>query len=307
VLKTEQENVFCESVIGVTGDGVFLDITTDRTLKSALEVRKLSKGGARSLDVIRTAPDRFRALADNDILENGLNIFRITGSDYRGYPLVSTEAFRIYLLRSGAETEILLSDTLSAVLQAGPMGGEAAVTVGSAEAPAALPADLKPVSAPFYIEFDEERFRRPLRLKIDTERRTALFVWDEDKGWSSAGVPAMEDGTVGIERSGIYIFLRDGLPPRIKFAAFEDRYRGSGFFKPYICYLPVEESGSGIDAWSAEAYINGERTVCEWDEFRSRIILPIPSFYSAGQTRLRMEISDRSGNRAVEEFSFMLK
>lgn len=306
-MKPEQDNAFCETVIGVTGDGVFLDIMTDRTAKSVLEVRKLSKGGATGLEVIRTAPERFRAIAENSILENGLNIFRITGNDYRGYPFASTEAFKIYILRSGAETEILLSDTLSAVLQAGPMTGRAAVAIGSPRMPAAPPAELKSVSSPFSIEFEEERFRRPLRLKCDTGRKTALFVWDEDKGWSCIGVPAMEDGAVDINISGTYIFLKDGLPPMIRFAALEDRYQGSGFFKPYICYLPVEESGSGIDAWSAEAYINGDRAVCEWDEFRKRVILPIPSFLSAGRVRLRMEISDRSGNRAVEEFGFMLK
>ncbi|MBN2071458.1 MAG: M23 family metallopeptidase [Candidatus Krumholzibacteriota bacterium] len=307
VTRGERDSTFCEADIRAVEDGVVIDITTDRIAKSDLSVTRPAEGSLRKIEVIRTGPLTFSAIARNKELKNGLNIFRIEGFDHRGFPLIRTEAFRIYLLRSQSEANIVISDTLEASLRGQAVSAEAAVVVNAARFPGSIPEGLKPVTSAFSIDFCEESFRRPMKLVCDTGRKTALFLWEEDEGWSCVGVPAMEGGSVDIPESGIYIFLYDGLPPVIRHAALEERYAGSGFFKPYICYLPVDETGSGIDPWSAETYLDGERVVCEWDEFRKRLYMPVPAFLPPEYVKLRAEISDRSGNRTVEEFGFMLK
>ena len=81
----------------------------------------------------------------------------------------------------------------------------------------------------------------------------------------------------------------------------------SGFFKPYTLYAPVEENGCGVDPYSAMTVLNGRSVVCEWDEIRKRLYVPVPSGVGAGSATLKIELSDRAGNRSVEEFGFVLE
>jgi hypothetical protein len=69
----------------------------------------------------------------------------------------------------------------------------------------------------------------------------------------------------------------------------------------------VTEDGTGVDPWSAVAVLGGERVVCEWDEFRKRLVIPVPASFPAGHTVLSVEVSDRAGNRSVGEFGFVLE
>ena len=89
--------------------------------------------------------------------------------------------------------------------------------------------------------------------------------------------------------------------------AVEKNHEGSGFFKPYFCSVPVREDGTGVDPWSAEARLNGERVVCEWDEFRKRLVIPVPASFPAGHAVLSVEVGDRAGNRSVGEFGFVIE
>ena len=89
--------------------------------------------------------------------------------------------------------------------------------------------------------------------------------------------------------------------------ALEKKHAGSGFFRPYFCSVPVKEDGTGVDPRAAVAILGGERVVCEWDSFRERLIIPVPTFFPAGHTVLTVEISDRAGNRSAGEFGFVLE
>jgi hypothetical protein len=103
------------------------------------------------------------------------------------------------------------------------------------------------------------------------------------------------------------MFFSDGIPPVIEHVAVEKSHEGSGFFKPYFCAVPVTEEGAGVDPWAAEAWLGGERVVCEWDGFRKRLVIPVPASFPAGRTVLSVEVSDRAGNRSVGEFGFVLE
>jgi hypothetical protein len=120
-------------------------------------------------------------------------------------------------------------------------------------------------------------------------------------------VPAGAGGTVEIGKPGIYALFTDTKEPVIKRLSFTRRTEGSGFFKRTLHYVPVYDGESGVDAESATAILNGTRVVCEYDEYRSRLAIPLPASYPAGPARLRVEISDRSGNRNAAEFSFVIE
>jgi hypothetical protein len=117
----------------------------------------------------------------------------------------------------------------------------------------------------------------------------------------------MEGGYASILKPGKYMLIHDGIPPIIEHVAVETGHAGSGFFKPYYCSVPVKEEGTGVDPWAAEAWLDGQRVVCEWDEFRKRLVIPVTASHPAGHTVLTVEVSDRAGNRSVGEFGFVLE
>jgi hypothetical protein len=131
--------------------------------------------------------------------------------------------------------------------------------------------------------------------------------WNGKAGWRCVGVPGRDGGFVDVARPGVYAVFADSTAPALKRLAFTRRAPGSGFFKGKLYYVPVRDGGSGVDAESAAAILNGERVVCEYDEYRSRLAIPIPASYPAGPARLRVEIADHSGNRAAAEFSFVIE
>ena len=59
--------------------------------------------------------------------------------------------------------------------------------------------------------------------------------------------------------------------------------------------------------WTDLGGILHERQAGEWDEFRKRLYIPIPSKRPAGPVTLRVEISDRAGNSSVDEYGFVIQ
>ena len=146
-----------------------------------------------------------------------------------------------------------------------------------------------------------------MRLRCAIGPKAGLFRWNGKKGWKCVGVPAMEGGYAQVDRPGRYVFLSDRIPPIVEHVAVEKSHPGSGFFKPYFCSVPVTEDGTGVDPYGCRATLGGERVVCEWDEFRGRLVIPVPASFPAGRTVLSVEVSDRAGNMSVGEFGFVLE
>jgi hypothetical protein len=166
---------------------------------------------------------------------------------------------------------------------------------------------LEPAAAPFSLDFPIEGYARPLQCGFDSGRAAGLYRWNGKAGWRCVGVPGVEGGMVDVGRPGVYAIFTDARPPVLKRLAFTRRTAGSGFFKRKLYYVPVYDGGSGVDPESATAILNGARVVCEYDEYRSRLAIPVPASYPAGHARLRVEISDRSGNRNAAEFGFVIE
>jgi hypothetical protein len=166
---------------------------------------------------------------------------------------------------------------------------------------------LRPVSSPFTLDFPVDAVERSIRLRCDPGERTGLFEWSEGRGWSCVGIPSRENGSVLIARPGTYAFLADRLPPELGQVSLEPTPSGGSFYRSSYCAVPVREEGSGVDPWSASAELDGIWVVCEWDEHRGRLVIPIPSSMPPGRKTLAVEVSDRAGNVSAGQFGFMLE
>ena len=130
---------------------------------------------------------------------------------------------------------------------------------------------------------------------------------DEERGWRSGGVPAAENGAVGVDRPGLYAFFADSIPPLVKHVARERRPEAGGFFRPTALYAAVEETGCGVDPRSAPATVDGAPAVCEWDDIRGRLYILLPADRPGGTVTVDVTIGDRAGNRGEGRFGLTLE
>ncbi len=305
--RTERDSVFCEAVPELREDGVVLRIRTDRPLAAPPRVRRA--GGARgdSLVALQTGRREYVAFAPVSRLASGVNIFTVRGMDHRGYPLECVRALRIFVLGPAATASFDTGDGLAIRIKASSVRGAAPLLVRDAEDPGRRSSGLVPLGAPFSLAFPAAGFAGPLRCGFDAGRAAGLYRWSGKAGWRCVGVPEREEGFVDVRRPGVYAVFADSTAPVLKRLAFTRRSPGSGFFKRKLYYVPVHDGGSGVDAESASAVLNGERVVCEYDEYRSRLAIPVPASHPAGPARLRVEIADRSGNRNAAEFVLVIE
>ncbi len=299
-----RDMVFASLLPGTFDEGVFLHVRTDAVLAS---MPGIAVGEDSPLPVYQTAPLEYVAIAVTEAFGPGDAVFTFSGVDYRGFPVFAAKASRIFALRSGGSARFTLSDSIGARMEAPSLRGTTPLAITEVPMRGPVPAGLTPVSGPFDLDFPVENLSKPMRLHCEPGGKTGLFIWKEGKGWKCVGVPAMEGGYVSVGRPGTYMFFSDGIPPVIEHVAVEKSHAGSGFFKPYFCAVPVTEEGTGVDPWTAEAWLGGERVVCEWDAFRKRLVIPVPASFSVGRTVLSVVVSDRAGNRSVGEFGFMLE
>lgn len=297
--------VYCEIAPRIDHAGLLVRIITDGLLVDEPPLYLSVHEGVDSLLPRRVGQRSFHALLTPEQLVDGTNILVAQGRGPGGRILSSARAERIFKLERNGSWSFSLDDTLRVEIIPKRIWREGLCIVR--ENPMPGPADgLAAVSAAFSIEFQEDRIQS-LRLRCDPGKKVGLFRWHEKKGWKCAGVPAMEGGEVTISQGGIYAFFRDGLPPDFRTVAFVESQPGSGFFKPVMYYVPVIEKGCGVDPYATSVSINGSTVVCEWDELRSRLDIPIPASMPAGPVTLQVEITDRAGNRSVGEYSFVIQ
>ncbi len=305
--RDERDSVFCDASPELRPEGLYLGIRTDRALASIPSVRRSGGAGGESLGVFQTGPRDFIAFAPAARLASGVNIFTIRGRDHRGYPLERACAFQIFTFGSGSSASFDSGDGFAIRLKAPSVRGIAPLMVRDAPDQGRKSPGLEQVCAPFSLEFPIEGYARPLRCGFDSGRAAGLYRWNGKAGWRCVGVPEREGDMVEVGRPGVFAVFADTEAPVLKNLAFTLRTAGSGFFKSKLFYVHVDDGGSGVDAESATAILNGARVVCEYDGYRSRLAIPIPASYPAGPARLRIEVSDRSGNRNSAEFGFVIE
>lgn len=300
------DEVFCEVKPLSTPCGAALLIRTDVPMSRPPLVSAASGASPETLTVFAASPDSFVALAGEGHPAEGEDLFLVSGRDYRGFELYSVSAARVYSLSRGESARFVLADTLQARFEASDVEGGIELVVTELSGTGGPPEGLRPISGPFELDFQEDRLAGPVRLHCEPGPKAGLFVMKPGGEWSCAGVPAMQEGYASIDKPGVYAWFDDPLPPVVRHVALEDWIEGSGFFRDVICSVPVLEPGTGVDPWSATAFLDGERMVCEWDGSRKRLLVPLPRSLEPGRRVLSVEVSDRAGNRSAHEFGFVL-
>jgi hypothetical protein len=303
-ISTERDMAFASIEPETTMEGIALRISTDELLATDPSV---STGEGVDLPLYQTGPKEYIAFAGGSRSGTGRSVFTLSGIDYRGFPVYAAKVATIFELPTGSSARFMLSDTVDVRIEAPSLRRGIPLRIAEVSASNPLPDRLNPAGGPFVMDFPAEYLSKPLKVHCSVGEKIGLFYWKEGKGWECAGVPAREGGYVSIRKPGRYAFFRDGIPPVIEHVAVERNHGGSGFFKPYYCSIPVFEDGSGIDPWGAEARLGGRRVVCEWDEYRKTLIIPVPASFPSGHTVIEVEVSDLTGNRTVGEFGFVLE
>jgi hypothetical protein len=304
--RPEQDMAFCEIIPSSSEFGPVLSIVCDHALAAPPLVTARSGERLDTLDVYQRGPAEFSA-GPAGAGEGGRPVvFSVRGRDHRGYPVSAHEAVVIVPLGGGAGAAVVVPDSTVMELDAVSALRRFALLMRDA---AGEPPEggLRPVSGAFTLEFPGDALARSIRIVCDPGPRTGLFELSEGRGWSCIGVPARENGSVAVDRPGTYAFFTDHLPPEMTHVSLERSPSGGSFYRPLYCSVPVREKGSGIDPWSAAATLDGEPVVCEWDEYRERLVIPIPASIPAGRKVLSVEVSDRAGNVTAGEFGFMLE
>ncbi len=300
-----EDMVFSDCSLILAAGSVILDVRADRILSSPPSVDAYP--GILPEEVIQTGEKSYSARFHNGSLPDGENLFRVRGSDYRGFSFEDFLAAGIFFFRSGRELVWPAADTLSLRFSSPSVSGTAPCVISPSNAAVRTDSSRIPVISPFRLDFQEGAFLKPLVLFSDAGGRIGLYKYDKDgSSWSCLG-PAAAEGGITINRAGVYALFRDGLPPRIGKVGISEKPAGSGFFKNYCYSIPVVDDGSGIDPYSAEVYWNHRWVVSVWDDIRGRLFIPVPSSVTDREVSLKVGISDKIGNRSVENFSFVIK
>ena len=300
------DSVSCECRFEAVSDGIRARITTDRILAAVPSVRASRGVSEDSCGVYQIGPREYAAFVDTGSLVSGTNRLRIRGMDPRGCVLDHACAIRALVLRSGEGASFRVADSISVRLTAPSTRGPIPVLVKESAAERRS-LDLVPVGRPFALEFPLDRVSRPILCGVDGGRGAGVYRWIGRGGWRCMGVPEREGSSVEIRRPGVYALFRDVRAPRLRGIARSRRGGGSGFFKRTLYYLPVREGGSGVDPNAAAAVLDGRRVVCEWDEYRRRLEIPIPASHRPGPAELSVELADRAGNRVTARFTLMIE
>ena len=298
--------VYCEIIPRIDHAGLLVEIIPDRLLIDDPPLHLSIQGVVDSIIPARVGPRRYEALLSPGQIGDGTHVFMARGRDHLGRVLAKAHAQRIFQIERGGSDSFALDDTLVVEIVPKRLWSEGLCIVAECAMPGPAAGGMSAVTGSFEITFQEDRIQS-LRLRCDPGKKVGLFSWNESKGWKCVGVPAMEGGEVTISRSGVYAFVKDGIPPDFTTVAMERTVAGSGCFRQVRYYVPVTEDGCGIDPYAVSASMNGSAVVCEWDEPRSRLYIPVPSSTPAGPVTLRVELTDRAGNRSAGEYSFLIQ
>jgi len=305
--RVNGDSVLCECRPEVRPDGIHLRLRTNHPLASVPTVRCAGGRGGDSLRVVPVGAREYVAFAPVELLSSGVTIFVIRGMDCRGFKLERALAYHLYVLESGGGASFNAADTVAIRLKAPFTRGRSVLIIREAEDPGATSTELIPLARPFVLDFSLERYARGFLCDVSGNAQAGLFRWSGRRGgWRCVGVPARENDMVAVSRAGTYAVFADTTAPKLKELSRVRSNPGSGFFRNTLYCVPVRDAGTGIDAESATALLDGERVVCEWDEQRKRLAIPIPKAYPPGPARLRIELSDRAGNGSVGEYVFVI-
>jgi len=298
---------YCELKVNIDFGKLMLILNFDRGVQDLPVVKRIGIGDERKSRVFRLDENRFAAIFTPEDILNGVNVFSVKGKGLDGVEFEHFFALSIVVLRKGVKGYFYLDGEDTIEVSGKGLRGDVIVYQREVEAHGVNLKELVRVSQPFQLIFQRDRVIGALELRLGFGKKIALYKWDDRKGWEFVGAPFTNNGKVEIDSPGIYCFFRDNLPPVVKGVVEENLPEGSGFFRKGAIYVEVDDGGSGIDPYSSFVEINGEWSIAEWERYKGRFYIPIPSFLPAGEYRLRIDASDKVGNRALGEFKILIK
>jgi len=299
--------LYCEATPVLDSGRLALRVVFDRGVEDLPVIRRLSGGSEDTATVCRLGEGEVVGLFDTQDIESGTNIFEVEARGLDGSGVKERFAITILKMQSGDRRSIMLGGERRVGIETSSLRDELIVLEREVPGEDFTGKGLKRTAPVFELKFERDRLLRPISINVDFGKKSALYRWDEHKGWKFIGAPFLEGGKVNIYSPGIYGFFEDELPPLPKGIFIERMRGGSGFFRNPWIYCALEDEGSGIDPYSTYVEINGRWTVSEWDEFRKRLYIPLPADFPSGPVRIRVDASDRVGNRALGEYNFLLK
>ena len=289
-------------------EGLYVRVRATAPLDAPPEVSVPGDTTLGEIDPLPLAPDEYVALLSPGRFAGGGAAVRARGRDARGRSFDVTRECRLLPFETGGRSSFAAGESLRVSLEAPGVRGTSGVIVREATVSGGAAAGLVPVGTPFALEFPAEGFSRYPLASFDAGRRAGLYRWDGRAGWWCVGVPAVEPGgRVEVRRPGTYAVLIDAAAPEPRAIGTTLKGPQSGFFKKRLHYVPVRETGSGVDAESVVATLDGRRIVCEWDEHRRRLLLPVPRSHPAGPATFHVEVADRAGNTAAADYAVVLE
>ena len=301
-----QDTVPCDIGLDPVSDGIVARIAPARILASAPSVL-VGASGADSLRVFQAGPRQHFAFIPAERLVDGVNVLKVRGRDYRGFPIERAQAFYALVLGMNRARVFHASDSVVVSLRSQSNLGPTTVLVRGAPGQRKINAGLEPLAPAFRVDFPLDRITHPILVGLSGGRGAGLFQWQGKAGWRCLGVPTREGETVDLRRPGVYAVFRDVRPPVLKGVVHSQRGGGSGFFKRRLCAIPVRDGGSGVDPEAVVVTIDGEPAIGEWDEYRGRLEIPIPASHRRGPARLNVSVSDRAGNETTGQYTIMIE
>jgi len=301
------DSISCECRFEAAADGLRARIVVDRILAAAPSALLAGGRGEDSCGLSQIAPREYVAFVDTTAFAGGSSRLRLRGTGPTGAALDRSYDVPALLLGHGAWSSFSVADGVSLKLSGQSAAGPIPLIAREAPRKPRPSGGLLPVGRPFSLDFALERATRPILCGVEGGRGAGVYRWLGAAGWRCVGIPEREGGSVEIRRPGIYALFADREAPRLREVASTRKTGGSGFFKRALYYVPVREDGSGIDPDAVTASLDGVRVVCEWDEFRRRVDIPIPASHAPGPARLEIAVADRAGNKAAGRFTFVIE
>ncbi len=298
---------YCELKVDIDFGRLVLTLNFDRGVQDLPVVKRIGIGDERGSRVFRLADSRFVAIFTPEDILNSVNVFSVKGKGLDGMEFEHFFALSIAVLREGVNGYFYLGGKDTVEISGKGLRGDVIVYQREVEVHGVKSKELRNVSRPFQLIFQRDRVIGALELRFRSEKKVALYKWDDKEGWEFVGSPLTNNGLVEVASPGIYCFFKDTFPPVVKGVVEENLPEGSGFFRQRAIYIEVDDGGSGIDPYSSFVEINGEWAIAEWERYKGRFYIPVPSFLPAGEYRLRIDASDKVGNRALEEFKILIK
>ncbi len=149
-----------------------------------------------------------------------------------------------------------------------------------------------------------------LSLGADVELRFTGAAWDStdaiyrlgdhEPRWSY--YESVRDGIVlstTLRRPGVYAVFADRTPPALRRAYAGERIRHADGARVPQIVVPVDDTGSGVDAERCVVRVDGRSRVFRWDFVDKKLFVELDDGNIIGAHRVEVEAYDRAGNRAT--------